>query len=346
MHVHRFAFAICAATVCLTAATGCTNRAAPNVSVWDVRDAVERYRADRVDKFDGRPLEPLGPPPSSAFTLTQVERPAAYPTLGMLGPLRQDAAQSQPTSTSPSDAAPDGYWRKNVWHQMGHEARDFITRGVWRGFKTSFWDLENTLVLTATLGASVAIRETGVDRAVRRRVRGHQQFGDLDETVQILGNPGLHFAGAGVLWLTSTLTKDVKQHEVAKSLTQALAVTGASTLVLKFAVQTRSPNGEPYGWPSGHTSSAFTTAAVLNEHYGPLVGIPSLALAGLVGYQRIDSREHELSDVIFGAMLGYIVGTSIARDEKAELPEIFGMKIIPFTDAQTGASGLALWKQF
>ncbi len=92
------------------------------------------------------------------------------------------------------------------------------------------------------------------------------------------------------------------------------------------------------------TSSAFTAAAVLNEYYGPWVGVPSLALAGLVGYQRIDSRVHDFSDVVFGAMMGYIVGTSIARNDKAEFPELFGMKVLPYVDPYTGASGIALLK--
>ncbi len=45
-------------------------------------------------------------------------------------------------------------------------------------------------------------------------------------------------------------------------------------------------------------------------------------------------------------MLGYVVGTSVARDNKAEFPEIFGMKLVPFADPETGASGLALMKRF
>ena len=45
-------------------------------------------------------------------------------------------------------------------------------------------------------------------------------------------------------------------------------------------------------------------------------------------------------------MLGYIIGSSIARDGKAEFPEVFGMTLIPYSDPQTGAAGLALMKQF
>ncbi len=266
-------------------------------------------------------------------------------TLGVLG---DDVPSDQlGTTTQPATAAaPEGYWRRNLLHQMGYEAKHFGGRGFWRGFKTVFWDVENAIVLTATMGASITIRETGVDGTIRNRTHGNRQLGDADEPIQLLGHPATHFAGTGVLWLTSTLTKDVEQHELARSLTQALAVNGVTTMLLKTAANTTAPNGDEMAWPSGHTSSAFTVAAVLNERYGPMVGVPSLALAGLVGYQRIDSRVHDFSDVVFGAMLGYVVGSSIARDEKARFPEVFGMQVVPLTDPYTGATGLALMKRW
>jgi len=238
------------------------------------------------------------------------------------------------------------YWRENPWKQAADEFGDFAVRDFWRGYKAVLGDLENVLTLTGALGASIVIRGANVDDTVRGRVRRHRQLGDLDETIQILGNPGTHFAAAGLLWLGSALNKDIETHEVSRTLARALAVNGATTLLLKISTNTRNPRGDNLAWPSGHTSSAFTVAAVLNEEYGPWVGLPSLALAGLVGYQRIDSREHDLSDVVFGAALGWVVGTSIAREDKARLPEICGMKLIPYTDPSTGASGVAVWKRF
>lgn len=278
--------------------------------------------------------------PASADLTSEAATFQAVPTLGMYSDTSAFGG-SQPT-TAPVATLPADYWSADLRHQMGDEILSFTKHDFWRGFKTSFWDIENALTLTATLGAAIAFRESGVDDAVRRRIRGHRQLGDLDEPLQILGNPATHIAAAGLLWLGSTLAEDPKQHEVSKTLAQALAVNGVTTLALKAAVNTRSPDGERYAWPSGHTSSAFTTAAVLNEYYGPWVGVPSLALAGLVGYQRLDSRAHDFSDVVFGAVLGYVVGSSIARDNKAAFPEIFGMRLVPFADPETGASGFVL----
>jgi membrane-associated phospholipid phosphatase len=338
--------------------TGCAAGRYATVGELELRSTIESYSAGLADELNALPTParqtytklPLGldDPPAGARLATDgygSGAPGDYPALGMFPLLNQESPETRPATTRPLGPA-EGYWRENLWQQSGDEFKSLVTHDFWRGFKTSFWDLENALALTATMGASIAIRGTDVDDTIRSRVRGHRQLGDMDETIQILGNPGTHFAATGVLWLTSAITKDVKQHELAKTLTQALAVNGTTTLLLKAAANTRGPDNERFAWPSGHTSSAFTVAAVLNEHYGPWVGVPSLALAGLVGYQRIDSRAHDFSDVVFGAMLGYVVGTSIARDNQAQFPEVFGMQVVPFADPETGASGLALMKRF
>jgi membrane-associated phospholipid phosphatase len=311
---------------------------------------VAAYEAEAAHRAAHEMQIVAGEPPASYWPGGPRRTPVGDLLLSQ-GPLPEAPPTTQATTrpTRHADTAfvpPEGYWRRNVWHQMGYEAKQFGARGFWRGFKTAFWDVENALILTATLGASITIRETGVDDTIRERTLGHRQLGDFDEPIQLLGHPGTHFAATGALWLTSALTKDVEQHEVAKSLAQALAVNGVTTMALKAIANTEAPNGDELAWPSGHTSSAFTAAAVLNEYYGPWVGIPSLALAGLVGYQRIDSRVHDFSDVVFGAMLGYMVGTSIAKDEKARFPELFGMEVVPFVDPPTGATGFALIKRF
>jgi len=337
---------------------GCRTAKSPNDSY--VRAAVERYAAQRAAETALPSEGPRRLPEARACQMrrdrsawqTVSKRRVTLDDLFTLGTFGDGELpeEGQPTTRRAKQAAtfapPEDYWRQDIWHQMGHEAKALGGHDFWKGFKTSFWDAENALVLTATMGASIAIRETGVDDTVRRRTRGHRQLGDFDEALQILANPGTHFAATGVLWLGSALTKDMKGHELAKTLTQALAVNGVSTLILKAAANTRSPDGGRYAWPSGHTSSVFTVAAVLNEYYGPWVGVPSLALAGLCGYQRLDSRVHDFSDVVFGGMMGYIIGSSIARDEKAAFPELFGMQVMPFLDPETGATGLALHKRW
>jgi membrane-associated phospholipid phosphatase len=337
---------------------GCAAPCASSLCAGAVDDAIGRFvairsaaEAEESSAATARRFEAFAsgdPAVASVFALADAACTKSSTQPPASGP-------QSPTGTQPAEAPregpstfepPPGYWRPNVFRQMGGESLQLIKHELWRDFKTPFWNLENALVLTATMGASIAIRETGVDDTIANRIDGHRQLGDMDETIQILGNPGTHFAGAAALWLGSTLAQDMESHELSKTLLEALIVNDLVTLGLKVSTNTSSPDGERYAWPSGHTSSAFTVAAVLNEYYGPWVGVPSLALAGLVGYQRLDSQTHDFSDVVFGAMLGYIVGASIARDKKADFPELFGLKVLPYADPQTGAAGIALYKQW
>lgn len=101
----------------------------------------------------------------------------------------------------------------------------------------------------------------------------------------------------------------------------ALAVNGALTAGLKLAVGRERPNGAGNrSFPSGHTSHSFVVAAVADELFGPKVGIPAYLIGGLVAVHRIHDNKHYLSDVIFGAGMGTIVGRGFAYSYREANP--------------------------
>jgi hypothetical protein len=158
-----------------------------------------------------------------------------------------------------------------------------------------------------------------------------------------IGNPAHHLAAVSGLYAYSLWSDDVETHELSKSLFSAVAITGVSTTILKAAANTTRPNGEPGGWPSGHTSSSMAVAAVLDEYYGHSAGIPAYLLAGLVAWERIDDREHDLSDVVFGAALGYVIGRSVAEEHQLRFGQL---SLEPFVDPWTGTSGVAIERRY
>ena len=170
-----------------------------------------------------------------------------------------------------------------------------------------------------------------------------------DDVVFNFGGPAAHFGAAGVWYALSAANRDELNKDRAWTMLKALSVTGTSTMALKLLRNNETPNDKALAWPSGHTSSSFTVAAVLDEFYGPEVGIPAYLGAGFVGYRMMESGDHWASDVLFGATLGYIVGHHVAgKDKKLE---VGGFDVIPLMgvlDGETGRTmtGVGFVRQF
>ena len=81
---------------------------------------------------------------------------------------------------------------------------------------------------------------------------------------------------------------------------------------------------------------------MLEEAYGPWVGVPAYAFASYVGFERLDARNHNFSDVISGALIGIAIGYAVGEKHK---PKILGMDVVPYVDDR-GAAGLALLKNW
>jgi PAP2 superfamily protein len=197
--------------------------------------------------------------------------------------------------------------------------------------------------LLLIVGAGSAYTQNNHDDQIADHFEGHHTFGrDLTIAFGTAGSPATHFALAGAGYVYNILTENQKGYEVSRSLIKALSLTGLITTGAKLAANNHCPNGEDLAWPSGHTSSTVTLATVMNEYYGPWVGIPLYALSGLVMYERMETGEHWASDVIFGAVIGYTVGKTVASKDR---PKIFGMDLAPYV-SESGAKGVVLVKAF
>jgi membrane-associated phospholipid phosphatase len=85
---------------------------------------------------------------------------------------------------------------------------------------------------------------------------------------------------------------------------------GLNTLVvatLKETVDKERPNGICCdAFPSGHTSTAFVSAAFMHHRYGFRVAIPAYVVATWVGYARVEDDKHFSEDVVAGAAIGFL----------------------------------------
>jgi membrane-associated phospholipid phosphatase len=107
--------------------------------------------------------------------------------------------------------------------------------------------------------------------------------------------------------LTATLL--IKDREGTKQFAKGFLVNQALTFSLKAIVKKERPDGDGFdSFPSGHTSTAFQSAAFIQKRYGWKYGVPAFALAGLTGYSRINADRHDFTDVLFGTIIG--IGSS------------------------------------
>ncbi|MBC7822144.1 MAG: phosphatase PAP2 family protein [Planctomycetaceae bacterium] len=206
----------------------------------------------------------------------------------------------------------------------------------------------NALILTAAGGLAIGIRESDLDQRVRDHVAEHpQRWGD---GTQFLGKFGEVKYQAPVMlgvYGYSIWTQNEELHGMMGSMINASVITGVSTSVLKLITNTDRPsdkyNNGQYGFPSYHTASTFAIAAVLDDYYGCQVGLPAYVLAAAVGFSRIDDQDHDLSDVVFGSALGFVIGKTVAG---RHLCGDSNMTITPYIHPTDGTPGVAWETKF
>jgi membrane-associated phospholipid phosphatase len=122
--------------------------------------------------------------------------------------------------------------------------------------------------------------------------------------------------------ITSTLI--LEDYKGTWQFSKGLIATTALTYGLKYIVGKERPNGKDnLSFPSGHTSTTFQSAAFLQKRYGWKIGIPAYILAGYTGYSRIQSKNHDIVDVLAGAAIGigssYIFTTKYTKNVQVTL---------------------------
>lgn len=77
------------------------------------------------------------------------------------------------------------------------------------------------------------------------------------------------------------------------------------TFGLKEIINKPRPDGSNNNsFPSGHTSTVFQSASFIQRRYGWKFGAAAYALAGFVGYTRIEADKHDGWDVLGGIVIG------------------------------------------
>jgi membrane-associated phospholipid phosphatase len=220
----------------------------------------------------------------------------------------QDSPASEPTAEGadaqgkePLPEPVETNWRS----LLKDTGRDFI----------SFPKRPSTWVLLAG-GGVLALAAHPADDYVETHIVGNPKADGLFVTGKVLGSAGFQVGSALTLYVVGQhLTKgEPRTHRLTHigfDLMRTQIV--AQTIVhgIKYTVRRDRPTGECCAFPSGHATSAFAAASVLERHFGYRGSWPALLAATYVATSRLVDHRHFLSDVVFGAALGEAVGWTV-----------------------------------
>lgn len=191
------------------------------------------------------------------------------------------------------------------------------------------WDKKDVANLTLATGATAFVMlydEKLQSVVVRNQNKGLEKFGDL--VIDPFGNGLYALPILGGIYLSALSSgnkydKNMMLLSLEGFIFSAGLATGSKILTARNRPVYSSPgnahnfNGPLNDFPadgsfvSRHTSVAFTLATILSRGYGQekkWVPIVAYSLASMVALSRSYQQEHWASDVLGGAILGYVTG--------------------------------------
>lgn len=194
-----------------------------------------------------------------------------------------------------------------------------------------------TLLAVTAIGAAILKEDRRLNREMAMAQSQYALVRHTSPVITTLG--GLHgivlLGGVGVY---STLAHDHQLATTVMLASQSYITSGVWAIVLKNSFGRSRPDlynhwtgpgrilrpadrflsdcDEFNSFPSGHTTTAFSIATVFAKRYArhPLVGVVAYSTAGLVGLSRMTENRHWGSDILAGALLGYLCGNAVVKN--------------------------------
>lgn len=194
-------------------------------------------------------------------------------------------------------------------------------RDIWTSpFSLREKDLRWLVPLGAATGALIA-----TDRRTARALDNDKTRINISRDISQFGG-GYAVAGASAaFYLIGKATGNARAKETGLLAAEAFLDGAIVDQVLKFATERPRPlsdggSGRFFrggnSFPSGHSVSAWTFAAIIDGEYGkhrPLVRFGIYGLAAAVSISRYTGRNHFPGDILVGSAIGYGIGHYVFR---------------------------------
>lgn len=234
------------------------------------------------------------------------------------------------TTTQPEKPASSRPVKRSLFHQA-------LDDGFYLTSQPDFY-----IVMGALGAAPLVFRSSFANESVALNNRLHNSPGAdrFFEQGEWIGQASLHIGASLVSMGVGKLAHSSALQSFGSDLFRAQGFSGVITLSMKVITDRTRPDGSPYSYPSGHTSTSFASAGVIYSHFGKVWGAAAFLGATYVGISRIEENKHYLSDVLSGAIIGSYVGLKIAnRSKNRRGPTV---SIVPDTRFKNGGLSLAL----
>ena len=212
------------------------------------------------------------------------------------------AVQGSPQETHPTPA-------HTGWASLAKDtARDFV----------AFPKRKSTWVLLGAGAAGALLAHQG-DGYVQTHIVNNRTADRFFAPGKVIGSSYVQIGASVGMWVVGRYvvppvkgaSRTNKWSHIGFDLMRAQIVSQALTQAMKVTVRRDRPTGECCAFPSGHASTAFATAAVLERHFGYRGSWPAVLGASYVAASRLVDNRHFLSDVVFGAALGTASGWTV-----------------------------------
>lgn len=172
-------------------------------------------------------------------------------------------------------------------------------------------------ILFLILFASNLVNAQNIDIRILREINLNRNQA-LDPTFKAISNSlsPISVATPVLIYTLGVIEKDNNVKQAAVFMGETFLVNAVITTAMKKSFKRDRPfvtypdidmqsNEGSYSFPSGHTSTAFSTATSLSMAFPKwYVVAPSFLWATAVGYSRMDLGVHYPSDVLAGAIVG------------------------------------------
>lgn len=190
--------------------------------------------------------------------------------------------------------------------------------------------------LGAAVGVSLAALAHSTHDNWRPELRGEWYIDRPSMATDVYGSGAFILPASAAMWAAGLLANQSTLQRTGRNLSRTLVLTQLVVGPIKLATQRKRPDGsDHYSFPSGHTANTFAVARYIQRDFGTAAAIVPYALATTTALGRMEGGRHFLSDVVMGASLGIIVGSTVGLGG-ADMSRATGLQIVPMANPGTG----------